>query len=123
VTEADIQRAVLAHIAARGVPGVFAMHYPAGGYRRPVEARILQSLGARAGVPDLLLVQHGKLFCLELKAPGGRASPAQLKTIAQLEYCGAKCAIAVGIDAALRVLTEWGLLRPDRNQSQGELSK
>jgi hypothetical protein len=96
--EQILQRAVIEHLAIRGVPGVFAFHVPNGGYRRPVEGRILKSLGTRPGIPDLLIVHAGRLYCLELKAPGGRASPAQLKTVSDLEYCGAKCAIAVGID-------------------------
>jgi hypothetical protein len=33
-------------------PGVFAFHVPNGGYRRPIEAKILQGLGVVPGVPD-----------------------------------------------------------------------
>jgi hypothetical protein len=53
--EQDIQRAVFQHIAQRGVPGLFAFHPANGGYRRPVEAKILQGQGVRAGVPDVNL--------------------------------------------------------------------
>ena len=55
-----IQRAVFQHIRARGVPGLVAIHVPNGGYRRPVEAKILCGLGVTAGVPDVLLWYAGK---------------------------------------------------------------
>ena len=53
--EDAIQRAVFQHIKARGVAGLVAIHVPLGGYRKPVEAKILQGLGVTAGVPDVLL--------------------------------------------------------------------
>jgi hypothetical protein len=42
-----IQRSLFAYIRARGVAGLVAIHVPMGGYRRPVEAKILQGLGLR----------------------------------------------------------------------------
>jgi hypothetical protein len=41
--ERAIQKAVFAHIPARGAKGL--VDYPAGGYRRPAEAKILVGLG------------------------------------------------------------------------------
>jgi hypothetical protein len=51
-TEQDIHLAVVEHLRWRGVPDLFAFHYPAGGYRRPVEAALLKAMGveAQAGV-------------------------------------------------------------------------
>jgi hypothetical protein len=40
-----IQRSVFQHIRARGVPGLVAIHPANGGYRKPVEAKILAGLG------------------------------------------------------------------------------
>jgi hypothetical protein len=109
--EAQIQRAVFEHLRIRGAPGVFAFAVPNGGYRRPIEAAILKGLGVRAGVPDLFCVHHGRCFALELKAEGGRATDKQLACLAALRDAGAITATAEGLDAALRTLQAWGVLR------------
>jgi len=109
--ESAIQRAGFEHIRIRGVPGLFAFHPANGGYRRPVEAKILKSLGVRAGVPDIIIIHNGHCFALEIKAPGGRATDKQLECIAALEQAGAFTCIAEGLDRALATLERWGLLR------------
>ena len=45
--KAQLQRAVLEHLRWRGQPNIFFMHYPAGGYRSPVEAMVLKGLGVQ----------------------------------------------------------------------------
>ena len=109
--EAAIQRAVFEHLRMRGAPGVFAFHPANGGYRRPVEAAILKSMGVVAGVPDIIAIHEGRVFGLELKAEGGRATPKQQEAIAAMEAAGAFTAIAEGLDRALACLEAWGLLR------------
>jgi len=111
LTEAQIQRAVVLHLRHRGVPGLVFSHCPNGGYRRPAEAAIFKALGVRAGVSDLLLWHDGKSFALELKAPGGRPSEAQLAFLADFDRAGGFTAIADDIDRALATLAVWGLLR------------
>jgi VRR-NUC domain len=88
------------------------MHYPAGGWRSKREGAILKSMGARAGVPDVLIVKNGHLYALELKAPGGRVSNTQSETMLALSTAGATVAVAVGLDQALAQLEEWQLLKP-----------
>jgi len=109
--EQVIQRNVFAHLRQRGVPGMFAFHVPNGGYRRPVEAAIMKGLGVVAGVPDLICIHRGKVYCIELKAEGGRVSLKQSETIAALARAGAHTCIAEGLDRALEVLEQWGLLK------------
>jgi hypothetical protein len=109
--EDAIQRAVFEHLRRRGAPGVFAFHVPNGGYRKPTEAAILKSMGVVAGVPDVIAIRNGKVFALELKAPGGRATDKQLATIAALREAGAFTCIAEGLDRALACLEAWGVLR------------
>jgi hypothetical protein len=109
--EAQIQRAVFDHLRLRAAPGVFAFHVPNGGYRKPIEAAIMKGLGVKAGVPDVVAIHKGHVFGLELKAEGGRATPKQLEAIAAMEAAGAYCCIAEGLDRALAVLEQWGLLR------------
>ena len=109
--EAAIQRAVFAHFRARSAPGVFAFHPANGGYRNPIEAKILQGLGVTAGVPDVIAIYQGRCYALEIKAKGGRATAKQLEAIAAMEAAGANCCVAEGLDHALACLEAWGLLR------------
>ncbi len=109
--EDAIQRAVFQHLRARAGPGVFAFHPANGGYRKPVEAAIMKGLGVVAGVPDVIVIHAGRCYALEIKAPGGRATPKQLAAIAALREAGAFTAVAEGLDRALAVLGGWGLLR------------
>jgi hypothetical protein len=108
--EAEIQRAIFQHLRARAAPGVFAFHPANGGYRKPVEAAIMKGLGVVAGVPDVIAIHEGRCYAVEIKAPGGRATAAQLETLAAMEAAGAYCCIAEGLDRALAVLEAWGLL-------------
>jgi hypothetical protein len=103
--EAAIHHTVIAHLQQRGVPGVFFFHPANGGYRRKIEAKILQGLGVVPGVPDVIIIYQGR------KAPDGRATSEQLEVVAAMEAAGAYCCIAEGLDRALAVLEAWGLLR------------
>ena len=72
-----------------------------------------KSFQARCSSPasDLLLWHQGKSFALELKAPGGRATKSQLQFLAGMEKAGVCTCLGIGLDAALRKLEGWGLLR------------
>jgi hypothetical protein len=109
--EDQIQRAVFQHIKLRGVPGLVAIHPANGGFRKPVEAKILAGLGVTKGAPDILAWHAGKAFALELKSEQGRATEAQLEMLARLDAQGVYTCVAVGLDRALAVLEAWGLLR------------
>jgi hemin uptake protein HemP len=109
--EQQLQKAVLDHLRWRAVPCTFAFHPANGGARSPVEARILKSQGVVAGVPDIIILHDGRTYGLELKAAEGRLSPAQRECHERMRAAGAEVATAVGIDAALAQLVEWGLLR------------
>lgn len=113
--EQQIQKAVVAHLRQRGVPGLVFWHTPNnvhGGRRRDhIAGAIHKGMGARAGVSDLVAFHRGKFFALELKAPGGRPTEAQLAFIADIEREGGFTCIAEGLDRALAVLEQWGLLR------------
>jgi len=108
--EDKIQRAIFQHLKARKAPGTFAFHVPNGGKRKPIEAAILKGLGVVAGVPDIIAIRAGHAYGLELKAEDGRATVKQIETIAAMEKAGATVALAVGLDAAINQLEEWGLL-------------
>ena len=109
--EQIVQKAIIAHLKARAAPGTFYFSIPNGGWRSPIEAAIMKSTGTIAGVPDLCFIREGRAYFLELKSETGRASEQQLAAIAALNQAGAFACIASGLDAALRVLEGWGLLR------------
>lgn len=109
--EDQIQRAVFQHIHQRGAPGVFAFHPANGGSRKPIEAAIFKGLGVVAGVPDVIAIHQGRAYALEIKADEGRLTLRQVSTHAALHIAGAKVATTYGLDAALRQLEQWGLLR------------
>jgi hypothetical protein len=109
--EQAIQKAVFAHIDARGVPGLFAFHPANGGWRSPVEAAILTSLGVRPGIPDIVCIYQGKIWMLELKAPGSKLTAAQIDCARRLRRAGATVGTAAGLDEALAWLANHGLLR------------
>ena len=109
--EQQIQRALADHLRLRAVPGLFWFACENGGARTAIEGAILKRCGIRCGVPDLILIKSGRCFGLELKAPGGRLSDAQRLAHHEMRAAGAMVETATGIDAALRVLESWGLLK------------
>jgi hypothetical protein len=119
--EQQIHRAVVQHLRQRGAKGLVFLHPSNGGLRSKIEASIFQSLGVRRGASDLLLWHGGKSYALELKAEGGRASPTQLQFLADMERAGAFTCLAVGLDAALRKLEDWKLLRGRGDVNQGAI--
>jgi predicted RecB family endonuclease len=111
MTEAQIQSAVMEHIATRGAKNCFAFHVPNGGYRNKIEAARLKRQGVKAGCPDIFIVKDGRAFALELKTEKGRMSPAQCIAFNSLNEAGATCFVAYGLDEALRALEHWGVLQ------------
>ena len=106
-----IQAAVVEHLGWRAIPGLWWSHFPAGGLRNRIVAAQLKGAGTKPGVPDLLIVAHGRLYGLELKADRGRLSQSQIATHAEMRAAGATIGVATGIDEALELLGIWGLLR------------
>lgn len=113
--EQTIHKAVVQHLRLRGVPGLVFWHTQnsvwRGGRKAAVQGGIAKGMGVRAGVSDLLMFHAGRMFCLELKAPGGRPTEHQLEFIADMEKAGAYCCVAEGIDEALGVLEAWQLVQ------------
>jgi hypothetical protein len=109
--EDAIQRAIVQHYRQRAAPGVFMFAVPNGGSRRPVEAAILKATGTVAGIPDTIWIKDGQVYALELKAPGGRLTPAQEGVLVALRAAGAIATHCHGIDHALQILERWQLLR------------
>jgi hypothetical protein len=109
--EQQLQKIVCEHLSLRAPPIVFWFHVGNGGWRSPIEAKVFKSLGVRPGVPDLILIHEGRTYGLELKADGGRLTPVQRTAHVFMRQAGATVETAVGIDAAIRQLETWGLLK------------
>jgi hypothetical protein len=109
--EAAIQRAVFQHLRIRPAPNTVAFDVPNGGYWRSIEAAIMKSMGTMAGVPDLIIIKDGRAYGLELKAPGRKLTPTQIAAHSLLISAGAMVTVADTLDAAIRQLEDWGLLR------------
>ena len=73
-------------------------HYPAGGKRSPIEARIFKSLGVRSGIPDLLLFHNGRVYGIELKVGARTLTSIQRDMHRRLEQCGVDCCVATSVD-------------------------
>jgi hypothetical protein len=108
--EAQDHRALVKHLRLRAKPDVLWLHVPNGGKRDKIGAAILKSMGTLAGAADLLFWHQGNAFALELKAPGGRLSEAQLEFLARFNDAGGHTAVAEGLDRAIAVLEAWGIL-------------
>jgi VRR-NUC domain len=102
----------------RAHPAVVWWHTPSGGSRHKIEAANLRRMGARKGLPDLLLLHDGQLHALELKnGKRGRISPAQSEMLIALAKAGCRTAVARDLDEALEVLEHWNLIRGDGGRS------
>jgi hypothetical protein len=116
-SEAQIQRAVIEHLAWRAAPNSFAFHPANGGWRTAVEGAILKGMGVVPGVPDIIIINNGRAFALELKTSTGRLTDIQRQTIETMQRAGATVAVAYGVDEAITQLENWQLLRRDRNSA------
>jgi hypothetical protein len=119
--EAAIQRAVIEHLRLRAKPDVLWLHVPNGERRDKITGAKLKRMGVLAGASDLLLFRSGACphcnsarlegFALELKAPRGRPSEAQLNFMARFAAAGGHTCFASDVDRALAALESWQLLR------------
>jgi hypothetical protein len=109
--EAQLQRSLIDHLRWCARADVWWTHLANGGYRRPIEAAILKSLGLQPGAPDLLIVRAGQALFIEVKAPGRKLSPLQLECHQALRRAGAAVETTNNIDHALGFLRRHGVLR------------
>jgi hypothetical protein len=111
---------VVAQLAMLARPRVEYFHPANGEPRSAIVGAKLKAMGVWPGVPDLCLIADGRIYMLELKKTGARLSPTQKETMYRLEQAGAVCAVACGLDAAIKQLGEWGLLRDAADRKKEE---
>lgn len=110
ITEFDIQRAVCIYLERCALPDVVWWHTPNGGKRVAFEAKRLKQMGVKPGIHDLLFLHRGRLFGLELKAPGEGPSDAQRQMHPRMLGAGmAASAVVDDLMAARAQIFAWGL--------------
>lgn len=79
MSEQQLHAAIVEYLALNEDPGEWVYFHPDNGaYRKSFAARRnAKARGVRAGVPDIILDIRGRIVYVEIKAPKGRANPAQ----------------------------------------------
>lgn len=112
ISEFDIQRAVCIWLDNGALfPDVVYWHTPNGGARDAREGKRFKEIGVKAGIPDLFFLRAGRLYGLELKAPGGSQSPAQVAMQPRLAAAGCNYAVVDSLPDARTQLFAWGLIQ------------
>lgn len=82
------------------------------GYKRTkAEAGIAKAMGQKAGIPDLCIIHEGNPIFIELKAKGGRVSPAQQHMQYDLTFAGAHATTCYSLQEVESYLTIFMTLR------------
>lgn len=111
-SEHKIQVALMDYLAIAGRRDLHWFAIPNGGHRHIRQASKLKAEGVRRGTPDLcFMLPAGKVGWLEMKTVKGQLSPEQKRFRDIAQQLGHLWAMAKSVDDAIRVLTEWQVLR------------
>lgn len=98
-----------------------AFHVPNGEYRKPETAALLKRMLVVAGIPDFIIFWQGRAFAIEVKAPGGRVSPAQIAMAQRLQRAGVMTTIVYKLEAVETFLRSVGMtLRASMIKGRGD---
>lgn len=90
--ESDIKRAIKGYLE---IKGCLVMPYRSVGIRKPNGSYIPMH---GTGISDLLgLTREGKFFAIEVKRPGGRPTPDQMRFLESVRSFGCRAFIATSI--------------------------
>ena len=117
MTENQLQQAVARLLDHSGLVWC---HPPNGGNRTARTGALMKSMGAKAGVPDVLIfsgstvrnadgvnmIGWGPPVAIELKVGKNKPTPAQLKWHEDLRACGWRVEVCRTVDEVLAVLRE-----------------
>ena len=110
--ERSIHLAVLGYLRAV-LPGALVHHAAQGlDIPGPAAARAVakaKHMGMLPGWPDLEVLHRGRFLAFEVKAEGGRLSPAQSDVRAAMEAQGVPYAVVRSIDDVREALVDWGI--------------
>lgn len=85
--EADLLRQCVAELTRQRQDGWAVWHY-----------KVFGGGMQRVGIPDLAIVCCGRAFYAELKADGGRISPAQIRVIEEIRNAGGIAHVIRSVD-------------------------
>lgn len=108
-TEDDFQIAVAKRLDAALPEGTLWWHTPNGGKRSKGVAGKLKAMGVKPGVPDVLILHAGLLYCIELKQPGNSPSPQQRDFHAALKSQGVPIAVAQSLAEVEEAVAAFGI--------------
>lgn len=107
--EEDLQMAVVKFLThALGKDSMF-FHPANGGYRHFTEARRLKGMGVVPGMPDLCVINGGRLIGIELKSDIGRVSDVQAYCHDRLRRAGVPVAVCRSLDEVVAALVTAGV--------------
>jgi len=109
--EFDVHVALASLLRRTITPHWIFTHIPSGEKRDPVTASRLKAMGTMPGWPDFLFIGPGRVFFLELKREGGRASREQKEIAAHLMACGCGYLLTSDLDDAIGTLRDLGVVR------------
>lgn len=111
MTEDVIQRQLMAWVRRQFPADADWLHHsPNGGWRARQTGAKLKAAGTRRGFPDLIYpIGRGGFrgLVIELKAPGGRATPEQTAWLDLFAREGWHASIAVGFEAARETIMDY----------------
>lgn len=107
--EAAIQRAIVQRLVWHGCK-VIAI--PNEGKRSVRAGRAMRGTGLAKGAPDLMILRAGRVGFLEVKAPKGRVSPAQVEMHAAMARQGFTVHVVRSQDEAVAALRGEGWAFP-----------
>lgn len=111
--EQRLQRQVAEYLSWSLIPPAWFTSFPAGGGGE-LRGKIAKGMGLKAGVADLLIIDRGRPFWIELKSPRGTLSEAQRRTADALIAAGCRWTVARSFDDVRGALWGWGI--PLRDQ-------
>jgi hypothetical protein len=115
LTERDIQTAVMQMWRSLGRPHTLVAAIP--------NARAMGQPGLTPGLPDLIVIGGTVgIGLIELKTGKGRLSDSQQRIADLCEHHMLHHKVAYGLDQALRILTDWQVLRAYRGDASAEPS-
>lgn len=87
--------------------GIYAFH-PKNSGKKSIQSAVRdKKLGVKAGVPDVVIIQGGRHYYIELKTPNGALSDSQKKFKEMCEYQLIPWAICRSLDDVIRTLKYW----------------
>ena len=107
--EGPIHRSILAWLRVALPAHAVVFHVPNGGARNAIVGGKLKALGTVAGIPDLCVILRGKVYFLEVKAPGGTESRDQIAVFERLQQAGACVAVARSVTEVRDIVRRWGI--------------